>query len=108
MSAMNFVQQALNVGFLSSEKDLKPQNNWFGLSMQHPDLILEKGAKKIIMSLNGMLSPIPDNITAEWETLARSMAIKYIAFKCNEKVLYETHHGELPTQKFIDDFISSL
>ena len=59
---MNFVQQAIDKGFevnTGTNRRFNPNDNWFGISVYHPDAVIKKGSKKIVMSLQGMYMKEP-------------------------------------------------
>lgn len=95
LTESNFIQKAISNGFIPDEKDFTPNSNWFGVSKQHPDVILNKDNRTIVLSLNGCLTPYSINENGK----------KYICFKENNKIIYESFFGELPSVEFIESFI---
>lgn len=103
MSSSTFTQKAIENGFIPSSKYFRGNDNWFGVSKQHPDAVLyrEKDDKKIILSLNGMFTPY----SLEAQHVILECGCKYIAFIKNDVIIYQNWFGEIPSEKFINDFI---
>lgn len=99
----NFVQKAISNGFTPLPKDFRADSNWFGVSKQHPDAIISRGEKKIILSLQGMLTP--ESSDEKVQNLISELGVKYICFKSNDVILYESFFGEMPDNEFINRFI---
>lgn len=102
----NFTHKALIRGFEGNEKNINPYNNWFGVSTYVPDMILRKGEKKIILSLQGMHMPMPKNKIEGWDEVAKQCGLKYLAFFNGDKTEYETYFGQLPNDEFIEQFLA--
>ena len=93
---MHFITEALSKGF-KSRKEYSPKDNWFGVSVYHPDLVLEKDNKKIILSLQGTLSKWND----AYKELFDTGSVKYICLKENDKIIYENWTGIFPDNNFL-------
>ena len=106
----NFIHKALIMGFEPYPKYFNPNDNWFGVSAisdkgHTPDAKLTRGNKKIILSLQGTYMPFPKEITPQWESLAKQIALKYLGFYEGDQIKYETWFGNLPSNEFIERFI---
>lgn len=102
----NFVDKALIMGF-KPNFDVKPYDNWFGVSAYCPDLVLIRGGKVITLSLQGSAMRIPkeDEMTPEILKLMQSVSCKYISFVNDGKYEYENFGGNLPSNEFVENFI---
>jgi len=102
----NFTQLALSNGFTAFPNYFNPINNWFGCSRTTPDFELTKGNKVITLSLQGGFMPMPNDMN-KYKELLKQVACKYLAFKIDNKIVYETFTGELPPMEFMQEFIST-
>ena len=108
--------------FQSQWKSFNPNDNWFVVSLYHPDAKFKYGNKEVELSVQGMLVPSIEeecidfntdkkDITNEEEqnimVLIKKRAVRYVSFKQAGKVLYYSLTGQLPSQEFIQDFIKS-
>lgn len=101
----NMTHRFIKRGFNPS-RGFNPYENWFGVSVYEPNLIFTRGKKAVLMSLQGMSMPLPTSEnTGTWE-LIKSRSCKYIGFKDGKNILYEDWSGNLPSQDFIENFIS--
>lgn len=134
---MNISQTLLSSGFAevfqSQWNKFNPNDNWFGVSLSHPDARLTNGDKVVELSAQGILTPnleterdletreyvvkfidfntdTKDITTEEGKnisTLLKNRAVRYIAFKQAGKVIYYSLSGQLPSKEFIQKFIES-
>ena len=108
--------------FQSQWGKFNPNDNWFGVSLYHPDAKFKNGNKEVELSVQGMLTPSIEEECINFNTdrkditndeeqnimvLIKKRAIRYVAFKQAGKVLYYSLTGQLPSQDFIQDFIKS-
>ena len=105
MGELNFVQAAIQNGFVADQPNFNPLNNYFGVSVYHPDVILSRGNRKIIISLQGM-APLPKEKPQGYDQALMSGSIKYIGFYQDEVAVYESYFGKLPDGDFLQGFIS--
>jgi hypothetical protein len=104
MEQSNFVQKALDYGFQTPDKKpFKTNDNWFGISLYHPDAVFLKGDRKIIMSLQGIYTPM--NVPEKYREIEKKCKLQYIAFVESDNIIYETFTGEIPSIEFVDNFI---
>ncbi len=101
----SFTGQFLNAGFESSQKDLRPTINWHGVSVYHPDLILSRGEKQVILSLQGCLTRIDNEIYKRYENLIKDCALKYIRLQDKDDAIYEDWTGNLPPKEMVSEFL---
>ena len=90
-------------GFAWATKNHNPNNNWFGVSVYEPDLLLVKDEKTIHLSLQGVSSKWVE----KYEHLFQTGSIKYICFRKNDSIEYEDWTGVLPTNEFIQNFLNN-
>ncbi len=110
----NFTHKALYKGFTADVPAFNPYENWFGVSVSivqgmYPDAILSRNNKQIILSKYGICTRTPletEEKYSEFKKLSKSGSIKYLCFKNNDQIEYETFSGELPSNEFIEQFIS--
>lgn len=100
----SFTGKFLSEGFTPSTK-INPINNWFGVSLYNPDLIMKKGSKEIVLSLQGVSMPMPND--EKDIKLAELCECKYIHLKDGNKYVYRTWAGILPSEKIINNFINA-
>lgn len=106
---INFVELALKNGFDLYQQDIKsfrPNDNWYGISLYHPDAILIKNKKEIIISLQGLSMRYPYEKIEGFNEIAKQRGLKYISFNIDKQVEYETFFGVLPASEFIKSFIT--
>jgi|ERR1700733_4195499 len=106
----NWTHRALINGFISDRPDFNPYENYFGVSVPtshglYADALLKRGNKHIILSLQGMMIPSSITFSEEIKILFKNRAVKYISFFVNDKMVYETFSGIIPSMEFIEDFI---
>ena len=101
----SFTGQFLKGGF-KGNRDFNPTENWFGVSVYNPDLILTRGTKEVWLSLQGLLVPGGQEIYDMYKTLFDNMAIKYILFKDGNKKIYEDFTGNLPNKELVNKFVN--
>lgn len=97
---MNLTQKLLESGFVETVSEslktkFNPVNNWMGVSTYHPDARFIKGDIKVILSLQGVLSPPKEGIQELWD----NMAVKYIEISRSGTIVFQTWTGELPDDK---------
>lgn len=107
----NFAHRALANGFEPFPEYFCPYHNWFGVSAcayegYTPDAVLKRGNKKIIISLQGIMMPIPKEQIEGWDEVANQCALKYLGFFIDDQAIYQTWFGQLPEIDFIEKFIS--
>lgn len=106
----NWTHKALINGFVANRDNFNPYENYFGVSISvskelDPDVLLKRGNKHFILSLQGLAVPNPNNISEEIKVLFKNKAVKYIAFFIDNNPIYETFSGVLPGMDFIENFI---
>jgi hypothetical protein len=67
-------------------------DNWHGLSVYHPDRVTTIGNVRVVMSMQGMLTPS----NAAYAALFRRRAVKYIRIEVDGVTVWETWSGEMP------------
>ena len=87
----------------SSKKPIYPKNNWFGVSVYNPDLVIKKGTKILIMSLQRFLTPLEGFI--KHKELSKNMGLRYVCMREAENVVYETYTGEIPSDEILNNFL---
>jgi len=106
---MNIVEQLLLVGFKDPVfPNFNPKNNWFGVSLYHPDVCFERESKTAIFSLNGCLmnTDITKEKYEELKPIFDEMKAKYICLRSGKEIIYETYTGVLPSEKILNDFLN--
>jgi len=103
---MDMTNELIDNGFTvsvagSKDNDFRPNNNWFGLSLYHPDVRLNKNDIEVKMSLQGISCPYNE----KYYDLFKSRAVKYIRVKRGDLVLYEDWTGNLPPKELIESII---
>lgn len=111
MYRSNFVAEAIANGFKPNQEKFNPHDNWFGVSVYHPDLKLIKGNKMIQLSLHGigMNLPTDDDMYEKvmFSEVAKKSGLKYIGFFYKNKPVYEDWFGNIPNEQFINKFIKT-
>lgn len=102
---MNFVKQAIANGFKPTISRFNPDNNWFGVSKQDPDVLLVRGNKVIHLSLQGGQMPTPDPLPDGFTNVAEKMGLCYLGFLEDGEFVYQNWFGKLPDENFINKFI---
>tara|TARA_R110000868_G_scaffold4983_1_gene30913 strand:+ start:210 stop:497 length:288 start_codon:yes stop_codon:yes gene_type:complete len=88
---MNITEEALKLGYKTPDKfpvkteDVRPYDNWFGVSVYHPLLRLVKGNKEIQMSIG-----VPLN------NIYKGIHVKEIKIKQGDETLYYSSQGVIP------------
>lgn len=104
----NWIHRALYKGFkIVGNDEINPYHNWFGCSLYSPDRVLQKDKKFIKLSLQGIVTRVNYQVSEKYKELFENRAIRYLVFIDNEKIVYETWTGELPSNDFIEDFINN-
>lgn len=82
-------------GYVMAEMN---SSNWFGVSVYHPDWIIEMPNGCVVkMSLQGMSAPYNEKYAAMFD----STSVKYMLIRMGETNLWETWSGEIPPPEVI-------
>jgi hypothetical protein len=79
-------------------------NNWMGVSVYQPDLLVTLGDITMGISLQGSLTPY----NAKYAALFDAAAIKYIGISKAGKTIYQTWTGELPPDDIIRQALEGI
>jgi len=114
MQELKLDKLILDAGFApESGFEINNSNWWFGVCLNHPDLILKRKKKTVILSLSGQLSIIAINrlyreSPEQYNRLlpiTYSVNCKYICFRDNDKIIFETFTGENPSGEILNQFL---
>lgn len=104
----NPVQKALIRGYevIVGDKD-NHTTNWFGVSTYHPDKVLERGSKKIILSFQGAYAfdGFTNEDFAKYSELINSRSLCVVRLEDGGKAVYRGIGKSFPDEKFYLDFI---
>lgn len=106
---MNLSEKLIASGFkpdTGTNSVFNPKNNWMGVSVYQPDVFFDKGNKTVHLSVQGLAMPTPSPMTKEMLSLLQNRAARYIGFSIDRGKIYESWTGVMPTEEFINDFLS--
>jgi hypothetical protein len=79
-------------------------NNWMGVSVYHPDLLVNLADVEVTISLQGRWTPYNEKYAALFD----AAAIKYIGISKAGKTIYQTWTGELPPDDIIRQALDGI
>lgn len=82
--------------------------NWYGCSMDRPDIVFVRGNKCVYLSLQGIISglrygelvEVDDSISA----LFKCGSVRYVGFNDGDVWCYDNFSGVFPDIKFLERF----
>jgi hypothetical protein len=104
----NYAQIILDSGFEPILADKKlgyhPDDNFFGVSVYHPDIVLIRNNKQVIISLQGVMGIIHFTKDEYCDDVGKKIGLKFIIFKEDDKIIYKNQFGVFPSREFIRKF----
>ena len=109
---LNFAERAINEGFKVHPQNTNPINGLFGAVASPapgwPTVIYNNGNKTIIISIQGLGMPEPENRTEKYYQAKKSCAVKFIGLYNYDRCVYASWYGTLPADEFINDFFNNI
>lgn len=96
----------ISYGFVPDVKNFNSKNNWFGLSVYHPDVVFKKDNRRVVLSLNGCNVPLSIDIYCKYKELFDTRSVKYIKFVKDSTIIHESFTGTWPSVDVFKEFIS--